>query len=210
MLPAQFVSGDLQLAIDFASSLTGTANDDYVFNGGTMTTAVAPYINVYQEYYLPQKINNVTPIPQDDINTVYELAVYSRTTDNIAAGQEKLINFPIVREVNGLYNNFINNSLLGGGSAANGIINHTIYANGNNILYQADDYLQNHMERALLKTDLPLGVNVYDFSQGPISTAIFANVQLALVPQGTMTAPAMETTFESLYAKGSALSGAPV
>ena len=149
-------------------------------------------------------------MPQDDINTVYELGVYSRTTDNIAAGQEKLVNFPIVREVNGIYNNFINNALLGGGSAANGILNHVIYANGNNIMYQADDFLQNHMERTLLKTDLPMGVNVYDFSNGPYSTAIFANVQLALTPQGTMTSPAVETTFESLYAKGSALSGAPV
>jgi hypothetical protein len=210
ILPAQFVSGDLQLAIDFASSLTGTSNDDFVFSGGTMTTAVAPYINVYQEYYLPQKVKGILPIPQDDINTVYELGVYSRTTDNIAAGQEKLVNFPIVREVNGVFSNFINNSLLGGGSAANGINTHTIYANGNNIMYQADDFLQNHIERTLLKTDLPMGVNVYDFSNGPISTAIFANVQLALTPQGTMTSPAVETSFESFYAKGSALSGAPV
>lgn len=210
MLAAQFVSGDLQLAIDFASALTGTSDDDYVFNGGTLTTNVAPYVNVYQEYYLPQKIRGVLPIPQDDINTVYELGVFSRTTDNIAAGQEKLVNFPIVREVNGVFTSFINNKLLGGGSAANDILNHTIYANGNNILYQTDSYVQNHIERSLLGHDLPQGVNVFDFANGPISTAIFANVQLALTPQGTMTTPAVEVSFESLYAKGAAMSGAPV
>ena len=209
MLPAQFVSGDLQVSFDFASALNGTG-DDFVFNGGTFVSAGTPTVTVYQEYYLPQKLKGVTPIPQDDISTVYEIGVYSRTTDNIAAGQEKLVNFPIVREVNGVITNFINNAVMGGGSAANDILNHTVYANGNNILYQTDSFTQNYLERALLETDLPQGVNVFDFSNGPISTAIFANVQLALTPQGTMTSPAVETSFESFYAKGSALSGAPV
>ena len=210
MLPAQFVSGDLQLAFDFASLLNNaSANDDYVFTGGTLVNGT-PTVTVYQEYYLPQKIKGVTPIPQDDISTVYEIGVYSRTTDNIAAGQEKLVNFPIVREVNGVITNFNNNSRLGGAGSANDILNHTVYANGNNILYQTDSFTQNYLERSYLYADLPQGVNVFDFSNGPISTAIFANVQLALVPQGTMTTPSIETTFESFYAKGSALSGAPV
>lgn len=209
MLPAQFVSGDLQLALDFASSLTGTSDDDYVFSGGTITNGT-PSVTVYQEYYLPQKLKGVVPIPKDDISTVYEIGVYSRTTDNIAAGQEKLVNFPIVREVNGVIINLINNKLLGGGSAANNIISNTIYANGNNILYQTDEFVQNALERLSMFSDLPMGVNIYDFASGPISTAIFANVQLALTPQGTMTTPAIEATFESFYAKGSALSGAPV
>lgn len=210
MLPAQFVSGDLQLAFDFAAALNGSANDDYVFSGGTFVSAGTPTVTVYQEYYLPQKIKGVTPIPQDDISTVYEIGVFSRTTDNIAAGQEKLVNFPIVREVNGVITSFLNNSLLGGGSAANDILNHTVYANGNNILYQTDAFTQNYIERSYLGEDLPQGVNAFDFASGPISTAIFANVQLALTPQGAMTTPAVETTFESFYAKGSALSGAPV
>jgi hypothetical protein len=49
-----------------------------------------------------------------------------------------------------------------------------------------------------------------DFSNGPLSTAIFGNIQLAVVPGASVTTPAVEVTFESLYAKGSALSGAPV
>lgn len=210
MMPLQFVSGESQLAIDFASVLTGASDDDYVFSGGTLTTLVAPTVTVYQEYYLPQKVNGVMPIPMDDIGTVYELGIYARTTDNIAVGQEKLLNFPNVREVNGVYLNYINNKLLGGGSSANDITDFAIYANGATTLYQADNYVQNFMERQHLGHDLPQGVNAFDFAKGPISTSIYANVQLAVKPGGTLTGtPAVEVTFESFYPKGVALSGIP-
>lgn len=211
MIAAQFVSGELQLAVDFASAISGTADDDFVFNGGTLASVGAPTVTVYQEYYLPQKINGVLPIPQDDISTVYELGVYSRTTDNIASGQEKLLNFPIVREINGVFVDYITNKLLGGGSsAANDLQKFTVYANGNNIMYQADRYFQLSRQRAQLGSDLPAGTYGLDFSDGPISTAIFGNVQLAVVPGASPTNAAVEVCFESLYAKGSALSGAPV
>ena len=212
MLAAQFVSGDLQLSIDFASAINGTSDDDYVFTGGTFVSVGAPTVTVFQEYYLPQKIRGVTAIPQMDISTVYEVGVYSRTTDNIAAGQEKLSNFPILREVNGVIMDFINNKLMGGGSTAQDLDKFVIYANGNNILFESNHFLQSVLQRNKLDTDLPQGCYMFDFSNGPISTAIFGNVQLASTPlsSATMTNPALEISFESLYAKGAALSGAPV
>jgi len=209
MINAQFTSGDLQLAVDFASLLNGTTDDDFVFNGGTMTLGT-PSIDVYQEYYLPQAIQGVLPLPQEDLATVYEIGVFSRTTDNLAAGQEKLLNFPVIREVNAVALDFINNKLLGAGAAANDLSQFVVYANGNNILYQASRTFQCHKQRYALAQDLPQGTYALDFSKGPISTAIFGNVQLAVVPQGTLTTPAVEVCFESIYAKGSTLSGAPV
>jgi hypothetical protein len=209
MMPMQFVAGEAQLAIDFASVLNGTTDDDYVFNGGTMTLATAPTVTVYQEFYLPQKVGNVMPIPMDDIGTVYEIGIYSRTTDNLAAGQEKLVNLPNVREVNGIYLNYINNKLLGGGSAANDLSDFAIYANGATNLYRTDAYMQGHMERAHLGYDLPQGASFFDFARGPISTSMYGTVQLGVKPAGTLTTPALEVSYESFYAKGVSLSGTP-
>ena len=209
MLAAQYVSGEIQLAIDLASTLVGTADDDYVFNGGTMTYGT-PTITVFQEYYLPQVVRGVTTIPQMDVSTVYELGVYSRTTDNIAAGQEKFLNFPTVREVNGVVVDYLNNKLLGGGTNAADLQAFTIYANGNNVIYQTDQNTQNYIERSALNTDLPQGTFMFDFSAAPVSTALWGNVQLAVTPGTAPTTPAVEVTFESLYAKGSALTGTPV
>ena len=167
MLAAQFVSGDLQLAFDFASVLNGTLNDDFVFGAGTLVNG-APTVTVYQEYYLPQKIQGVTAIPQMDIATVYELGVYGRTTDNIVSGVEKLLNFPVVRVVNSVCVDYLNNSLLGGGTAAADIQNFVVYANGNNKLYEANQYLQSQLQRNQLGSDLPQGTYMLDFAGGPI------------------------------------------
>jgi hypothetical protein len=212
MLPAQFVAGEIQVAVDIAALLNNaTANDDFVFTAGTMTLGT-PSITVYQEYYSPQPINGVVPIPALDTSTVYEVGIYTRTTDNIAAGQEKLVNFPIVREVSGVYIDFINNARLGGASTANDLNFFTVYANGNNVLYQCDGFAQDYFERALLDTDTQQGTNFLNFAAGPISTAIFGNVQLAITPNAaaTLTTPSVEVCFESLYAKGAALGGATV
>ncbi len=208
MLPAQFTSGELYATFDIAAALTAASNDDYVFSGGTMTYGT-PSVTIWQEYYLPQVIGGINPIPELDIGMVYELAQYTRTTDNIQAGADKIINFPLVRQVNALYVDFINNALLGGGSATNDLAYHQILANGNTTLYQSDSFIQNCVERVSLGHDLPQGVNVFDFANGPISTAIFGNVQALLRPNAaaTLTNPAIETMFESFYPKGSNLSG---
>lgn len=208
-LLAQFTSGELQLAIDFASSLNGTANDDCVFNGGTMSVG-SPTVTVYQEYYLPQKVRGVVPIPQDDISTVYALDVYSRTNDNFSASQEKILNFPTVRSINAVYMNYMTNSLLGGGSAANDLQRFRIVANSATTLYNVDHYGQQALQRNRFSgNDLPQGVFALDFADGPISTAIYSNVQLFVTPGAVLTSPNIEIVFESFYPKGAALSGIP-
>lgn len=213
MINAQFGAGELQLAVDFASALNGTANDDFVFNGGTMSSLGTPTVRVYQEYYLPQKVAGMVPLPMLDLSTVYEIGVYSRTSDNLAANQEKLIPFPVLREVNSVVFDYLNNSLLGGSAGlvpTNDLQTFRVYANGNNKLYETDWYAQNYFERIQLGHDLPQGTYFLDFANGPISTAIFGTVQLGITPGGSLTTPAVEVAFESLYAKGAALSGIPV
>lgn len=208
MMAMQFTSGEVQLVLDFLATLTGTG-DDYVFNGGTFSVLGSPSITVTQEYYLPQAIQGVVPIPQMDIGTVYELGVYSRTTDNLAANMEKIVNFPNLRTVNGMVMSYINNAVLGGGSAANDLSIFSIKYNGANSLYRAGRNLQCYLQRKAIQDDLPQGCYFFDFANGPISTAIFGNVQSLVTPIGTLTNPALETSFESFYSKGAALSGIP-
>jgi len=206
---AQTNVGELYLSIDWAAAAYGNADDDKVFNGAATSTVAVNSISVepLQEYYLPQSVGGIVPIPPLDIMTVYEIGGYMRSSDNLIAGSDKLLNLPNVRSIVGAYASYLNNNVLGG-SAGNDINNFKLIANGNNIIEEYTQQFQYYMQRRRLGSDLTKGVYFWDYSANPINTFLYGNVQLAFNPTGTVTAGAnLEVCYESFYQKGAALSG---
>jgi hypothetical protein len=130
----QTAVGECNLTIDWNSvGVSATANDEAIFTSATGTLANVSFaVNVYQEYLLPQAIGGQVPLPTFDLMTVYEFAGALRSSDNIAAGSEKLFNYPNARSVIGFYLNFINNSIMN--AATTDITKIRVIANGNNVI----------------------------------------------------------------------------
>lgn len=209
MILAQTTVGELYCSIDWASALYGNANDDYVYNGAATTTVAANSISVemYQEYYLPQQVNGVLPIPQIDIVTVYELNGNTRSSDNLATGQNKMLSLPNNRQVVGVYASYLNNGVLGG-SAGNDIQYFSIVANGNNIIREYGTIAMYYEQRRKVGACMSKGMYFFDLEDSPVATYLYGNVQAIFQPGGTVTAGAsIEIMYESFYVKGAALSG---
>jgi hypothetical protein len=213
ILFAQTTVGELYASFDVDSTIYTNGDDDKVYSGGATTTATlnSVTIDLYQEYFLPQQVEGVLPIPMLDTMTVYELATVGFTTDNISAGQEKLISFPNARQVHGIYYSYRNAIALAGGTGAGAtdLSQHRLIANGNNILTEYREPNTAYIEqRRALGTDFPIGTYFMDFARTPIQTNLYGNIQLGVTPGATVNAGAnIEVSFESLYLKGAALAG---
>jgi hypothetical protein len=213
----QSAVGESYLSIDWNSLLAAGANpnDDYVYNGAATSTVVQSAgtffnINLFQEYLLPQTLpNGVTPIPKLDLLTVYEYNGVLKSSDNLAANQEKLLNYPNVRAVIGAYFNYSNNGVLN--PATTDVLKVRQIANGNNIL------------REWLGADMAFEQRIYGFDADlrngtywvrnanlPIQTAMYGNFQIGFTPSALSNAnyaSNIEIGFESFYTKGSTLPG---
>jgi len=206
---AQTTVGELYLVLSFASAFYGNGDDDKVYNGAATTTVAINSISIdtFQEYYLPQALSNgVVPIPQLDILTVYELNGALRSTDNLVSGSEKLLSLPNVRQIIGVYSNYLNNAIMGGGSG-NDLAIIKLIANGNNIIREYSANFLYYEQRRRLGTDIGKGAYFIDMKENPIQTNLYGNVQLSLTPGGVLTSPSVEVMYEGLYIKGAALSG---
>lgn len=208
--------GEAYLNIDWNSTFAAAANADAVFNttgGGTVTNVVIT-CQVFQEYLLPQAIQGgIVPIPTIDLMTVYEYAGALKSADNIAAGQEKLFNYPNVRSVIGAYFNFVNNGVMNVAGTDLSLLR--LIANGNNVLreYGPDDKL---FEQRIAgansgfapMSDLRPGTYFELHRDLPIQTALYGNVQYGITPSAANGGNQyFEVGFESFYTKGSTLPG---
>lgn len=223
---AQTALGEMYLNIDWNNLLWQSANDDAVYtaatNAVTQHAAGNISVQVWQEFLLPQSIGGQVPLPQLDLLTVYELAGALKSSDNIAANTEKLINFPNVRSVIGATVRYIENGVMRNGrtltsagiaeTVENNISQIRIIANGNNILY--DNTGEGHLfdQRLMMDDggDIRPGSYMFDFGYKPIETALYGNVQLGITPKSataTTYAPYMGICFESFYTKGATLPG---
>jgi hypothetical protein len=214
-LLTQTAVGEAYLNIDWNSLMYANANADAVFNGAPTTTVTNTTIsvNVFQEYLLPQQIGNTVPLPTLDLMTVYEFAGSLKSADNIAAGQEKLFNYPNVRSVIGFYTNFVNNGVMN--AAPTDLAKLRLIANGNNVLreYNPTDKLFEQRITASMSgfapmSDLRAGTYFELHRDKPIETALFGNVQYGITPQAANGGNQyFEVGFESFYTKGSTLPG---
>lgn len=205
----QTAVGECNLTIDWNSvGVSATANDEAIFTSATGTLANVTFsVIVFQEYLLPQAIGAQVPLPTFDLMTVYEFAGALRSSDNIAAGSEKLFNYPNVRSVIGFYLNFINNSIMN--AATTDISRIRVIANGNNVIreYNAADKLFEQRIAMTDGTDTRKGV-IYELHRSkPIETALFGNFQLGVTPSSVSGTCNFEQGVESFYTKGSTLPG---
>lgn len=209
----QTAVGEAYVSIDWNNLLISNGNDDAVFNGsGTSTVIANPAsgfsVTVIQEYLLPQQIGNIVPLPFLDLATVYEFTGAMRTGDNIAAGQEKLINYPNMRTVIGTYFNYLNNGVMNAGTDVSAI---KLIANGNNVLreYRAIDKLFEQRDYMIDGADLRKGTYFELHRQKPIETALYGNMQIGFTPSSAVAGnnTNIEIGFESFFTKGSTLPG---
>lgn len=207
---AQTAVGEMYLNIDWNANLVTNGNDDSVFNGAGTTTVVMNGnigVQVWQHYLLPQPVgrNGQLPIPVMDLMTVYEIAGSVIATDNIAANQERLFNYPNVRTVIGAYFSY---TKLGTTLAALGdTSSHRLIANGNNILRDDTELSQYFNQRLYTHGDLVKGVFYRLHRDKPIETSLFGNVQAGITPVNAGAGSYFETGYESFYTKGSTLPG---
>lgn len=222
---AQTALGEMYLNIDWLNTLGQNANAEGVYNTATAATDVAAptdiTVQVWQEFLLPQTLGGQVPLPQLDLLTVYELAGAIKSTDNIAANTEKLINFPNVRSVLALYMRYVENGVMvagatydaAGTAATTNMSQFRVIANGNNVLY--DNTAEGHLFEQRLGygsagSDLRNASYIFDFSRKPVETSLYGNVQLGATPSSataTTFAPYMGICFESFYTKGATLPG---
>lgn len=208
-LLAQTAVGEAWLNIDWNSVGVSVADVDSIFLSATGTVSnVAFSVTAFQEYLLPQSVGGQVPIPTYDMMTVYEFAGALKSTDNLAVGQEKLMNYPNVRSVIGAYFNYTNGGLLN--AATTDITRLRLIANGNNVIkeYGPRDKLFEQRIYMLDGSDLRAGTYFELHRQKPIETALYGNIQYGITP-ATVTAgnTNIEVGYESFYTKGSTLPG---
>jgi hypothetical protein len=205
----QTAVGECNLTIDWNSvGVSATANDEAIFTSATGTLANVSFaVNVYQEYLLPQAIGGQVPLPTFDLMTVYEFAGALRSSDNIAAGSEKLFNYPNARSVIGFYLNFINNSIMN--AATTDITKIRVIANGNNVIreYGPNDKLFEQRIAMLDGSDTRKGVMYELHRSKPIETSLFGNFQIGVTPSSISGTCNFEQGVESFFTKGSTLPG---
>jgi hypothetical protein len=209
-LLSQTAVGEAFLNLQWNPSFYTNGDADAVYNGGATTTVsgVSISVNVEQEYLLPQSVGGRVPMPMLDLMTVYELQGAIRTSDNISANAEKLINYPNLRSVVGFYANFMNNGIMN--AATTDITKFRLIANGNNVIREYSPYTKLFDQRRWLSGDGDLRVGTYfePHRDKPIETALFGNVQYGITPSSVSGSNTnFEVMFESFYTKGTALPG---
>lgn len=205
----QTAVGEMYLNIDWITSLYANGDVDSLYSGAPTSTVVgangAPITcTMWQQYLLPQAIGGqgMVPLPPIDLMTVYELNGNVRSSDNLAVGTEKLINYPNVRSVIGIYFNYVS-----AGALSSNVARVRQIANGNNILIDNSGLSQLFYQRLQLETDTLPGVYFRLHREHPIETALFGNVQIGFTPSVVGANPYVEVGYESFYTKGSALPG---
>jgi hypothetical protein len=205
---AQSNLGEFNLSIDWNASYVSTAGDiDSLYSGAGTTTVVSAgniTVEVFQNFLAPQNIGNGVPTPVLDLFTVYELAGVQRTTDNLAVGTVKFLNYPNARSVIGAYYNYIN----GGTYNANDISRFQQVANGNAVIIDHTLFKQQMVQRNYMAADLAAGTYWFRHLARPIATNQYGNYQATITPSVVSAGnTGIEVAYESFYTMGQSLPG---
>jgi len=206
----QTAVGEAYLNIDWITSLYGNGDVESLYAGGATSTVALTTTNgigvtVWQEFLMPQAIgaNGAVPLPMIDLNTVYEFVGNIRSSDNLAAGAERLFQYPNLRSVIGSYYNFV-----AGGVLANTITGLRIIVNANNVIMDETRDSKWFKQRLYLNgSDTAAGVFFWPHRDKPVETWLYGNVQCGITPTSVGTTPYIEQGYESFYTKNAALPG---
>lgn len=197
--------GEAYVIVEFNNSLLASADEDAVYTtaSGTVTTSGNAMTVVASQYYLqPQAINGEIPIPFIDLATVYEINGFTKSTDNISAGLEKLFSYPNARSVVGSYFSFVSNKLL-----SDNLTTVRMIANGNQIMQEYTGASKLFDQRVILDGDVGKGWTFFLHRENRIETNIYGNVQIGITPSAVAGTPYFEQMFESFYQNGQQLPG---
>lgn len=204
----QTAVGECFLNLDFNGS-AAVGDVDSLYTAGTIAAGITDiYVTVWQNYLSPLQIGNVVPLPMLDLSTVYELNGSLKSSDSLAAGVQKLLNYPNVRTVLGTYLEVVDNgTMIAGSTNVDGI---NLIANGNTTIQEWGMYDLAHRVREQIGCDLPKGSYYITSRARPIETQLYGNVQLGVTPAAGWTGGGnsyIGVMFESFYSKGQMLPG---
>ena len=205
----QTSEGEMYLNVDWTATLIANGNDDAVYNGAGTTTVVQSAgttfnIQCIQEYFSPQAdAQGNVYLPPLDAVTVYEINGMLRSSDNLAANNERLINMPNMRSVIGAYVGFLQNGVMD----STNVTRHRVIANGNNVVQDWPNSFQLMEQRRWHNSDTRPGQYQYLYRDKPIETAMLGNSQIGFTPSAVAGTTNIEVTFESFYSSGQTLPG---
>jgi hypothetical protein len=198
---AQTAVGQHYVTIDLAPALIGADPWLYPFVDGAVDAVSKVSVVAYQEYIQPQ---NLAGLPIMDLSTIYGIEGNYTTSDNIAAGQEKYINYPNMRSVKSAIIGYVNGDEMNSGTDIDRV---RLIANSNVfILDGSPKYFLERMRNGL-GGDLQPGVLYLGHRQQPINTTLYGNVQAALTPNLANPGAYIAYAFETMYPSGQALPG---
>ena len=144
-------------------------------------------VEVYQDYFdqLPTDAGGKYIIPQMDTNTLYELK--SNTYSGLVSGQNFPIMIPNFREFLSMYAVLDNGGVLYPGTDLNQIQ----LATANLLpIRSTTPRMKAYEQRHMFGTDLPVGTWAFDFSDSPIDTSVFGNMEVIFGLGGTQAVAA--------------------
>jgi hypothetical protein len=163
----------------FVASGADPTNAMYQSGGSDLATLSGVSWQVYQNYLdqYPRQQNGAPILPDLDIGTAYLLNQTASST--LVANQDNTIPFVNQRQFMSVMAIYDNNGVLNAGSD----IDHfaVVSANFTNIRY-LDPQMQALFARNLAGADWPKASYWFDFSDRPIDTAQYGNMQLIIRP----------------------------
>lgn len=204
----QTAVGETFINLEFNSQSLTSGDADAVYTAGTLgSNGISDiYVTVYQNYLNPLAVGGQVPLPMIDLQTVYELNGSLKSSDSLAVGVEKLLNYPNVRTVLGTYLEYINAGVMHAPSADLQTLR--LIANGNTVLQEWGPYDLAHLIRSQLGADLPVGSYYVSSRARPVETSQYGNVQLGFTPADVDAGNTyVGVMFEAFYAKGASLPG---
>lgn len=194
----QAITGQVYLSATLAANST-TGAYDQPFTGDFSITNAS--MQVVQSYL--QQQGAAQELPAADLQTIYELNGAQVTSDNLAVGQPKFIDFPNARIVHGMYATFYNGAL----NYGTDLTELSIRASGNTKLITDPPILWIMRQREMLGADLMPGFYYYSTARVPVLTNFLGQVQIEMKPSSLGTNPYVAVMSENTYTANTPLPG---
>lgn len=207
-LDTQMSTGDCYVTLNFPSTLVGDESNLYVTTANATPVVSNIYVEVWQHYIQPQVMgsNGLPILPLMDLATGYEIAGTYKTSDNLAVGGSKYINYPDVRQVLSSMLLYVNGGLLNNNGSDVSEINLVVGA-ATKVKQLTARYIREKM-RLMMGGDLYPGLYYIGSRNNPVQVSSQSIVQTEFVPASVATGNTyLGYAFESFYQTGQVLPG---
>lgn len=207
-LDTQMSTGDVYVTAVIPQTMVGDESNVYVTTANAAPAVSDVYIEIWQHYIQPQVMgsNGLPILPLIDLATGYEFAATFKTSDNLAVGGSKFINYPDVRQVLSSFYLYMN----GGALTVNGTdltsIDLVVGA-ATKVKQLTPRYIREKM-RLMMGGDLYPGLYYIGSRNNPVQVSSQSIVQTEIVPAVVNAGNTyISYGFESFYMTGQVLPG---